>query len=155
MSQIASDAKIQSAMTKLGMTAPLTNMDDSQVLKAILVALGNVQGGSAPAFSNVQLGLETLTYASSVALDFVGAGFASVTLAGNIEFTTSNLAAVRSKTVRIIADGSTRNFTFPAGWTFVGAAAPASIDANLTGILTLSSFGTTDADVVAAYAVES
>lgn len=46
MSQIASDAKIQSAMTKLGMTAPLTNMDDSQVLKAILVALGNVQGGS-------------------------------------------------------------------------------------------------------------
>jgi hypothetical protein len=46
MSQIASDAKIQSAMTKLGMTAPLTNMDDSQVLKAILVALGNVTGGS-------------------------------------------------------------------------------------------------------------
>lgn len=28
MSQIASDAKIQSAMTKLGMTAPLTNMDE-------------------------------------------------------------------------------------------------------------------------------
>lgn len=46
MSEIASDAKIQSAMTKLGMTAPLTNMDDSQVLKAILVALGNVTGGS-------------------------------------------------------------------------------------------------------------
>lgn len=45
MSQIASDAKISSAMSKLGMTAPLPNLDDSQVLKAILVALGNVTGG--------------------------------------------------------------------------------------------------------------
>ena len=42
MSQIASDAKISAAMSKLGMTAPLPNLDDSQVLKAILVALGNI-----------------------------------------------------------------------------------------------------------------
>lgn len=42
MSQIASDAKISAAMTKLGMTAPLTNIDDSLALKAILIALGNV-----------------------------------------------------------------------------------------------------------------
>ena len=50
MSCIASDALIASAMAKLGMTAPLPNLDDSQVLKAILVALGNVttsgDGGS-------------------------------------------------------------------------------------------------------------
>jgi len=45
MSQIASDAKISSAMTALGMTAPLPNLDDSQVLKAVLVALGNVTTG--------------------------------------------------------------------------------------------------------------
>lgn len=45
MSQIASDAKISSAMSKLGMTAPLPNLDDSQVLKAILVALGNITSG--------------------------------------------------------------------------------------------------------------
>jgi hypothetical protein len=45
MSQIASDAKISSAMSNLGMTAPLPNLDDSQVLKAILVALGNVTSG--------------------------------------------------------------------------------------------------------------
>jgi len=45
MSQIASDAKISSAMAALGMTAPLPNLDDSQVLKAILVALGNITGG--------------------------------------------------------------------------------------------------------------
>lgn len=45
MSQLASDAKISSAMAALDMTAPLPNLDDSQVLKAILVALGNVIGG--------------------------------------------------------------------------------------------------------------
>lgn len=45
MPQLASDAKISSAMAALGMTAPLPNLDDSQVLKAILVALGNVTGG--------------------------------------------------------------------------------------------------------------
>lgn len=128
------------------------------LLYNIYLAAGGSQAltpTSSPTFNNVQLGLETLTYASSVALNFATQGFATVALIGNIEFTTSNLAAVRSKTVRIVADGSTRNFTFPAGWTFVGAAAPASIDANKTAILTLSSFGTTDADVVAAYAVEA
>lgn len=45
MPQIASDAKISSAMSNLGMTAPLPNLDDSQVLKAILVAMGNITGG--------------------------------------------------------------------------------------------------------------
>lgn len=53
MSQIASDAKISSAMAALGMTAPLPNLDDSQVLKAILVALANVAAGSLPAGSTI------------------------------------------------------------------------------------------------------
>ena len=57
-----------------------------------------------------------------------------------------------SKTIRIIGDGSERALTFPAGWTFVGAAAPATLAADKTAILTLTSFGTTDANVVAAYA---
>ena len=53
MSQIASDAKISSAMSNLGMTAPLPNLDDSQVLKAILVALGNVTGGGGVAWGSI------------------------------------------------------------------------------------------------------
>lgn len=96
----------------------------------------------------------TLTYATSVELDFAGADFQSVTLAGVIEFTTSNLAAGRSKTIRIIGDGSERALTFPAGWIFVGAAAPATLAANKTSVLTMTSFSTTDADVVAAYTAE-
>ena len=96
----------------------------------------------------------TLTYASSVALDFSGADFQTVTLTGVITFTTSNLAAGRSKTIRIIGDGSSRALTFPVGWTFVGAAAPTALAANKTAILTMTSFSTTDANVVAAYSAQ-
>lgn len=107
-----------------------------------------------PQFANVRITHSTLTYAASVAVDFDADGFKTVTLAGDIEFTTSNLAAGRSKTIRIVGDSSTRAFTFPASWKFVGAAAPASLAANKVAILTLTSFGTTDADVIAAYAAE-
>jgi hypothetical protein len=74
-----------------------------------------------------------LTYAASVALDLDPTldDFRTLTLAGNITFTTTNLAAARSKTIRIIGDGIER-----------------------TAILTITSFGTTDANVIAAYAVE-
>lgn len=96
----------------------------------------------------------TLTYAASVAVDFAGDDYKSLTLTGNVTFTSSNLAAPRSISVRIIGDGSIRTLTFPAGWKFLGAAAPASLAANKIAVLSVTSFGTTDANVVAAYSAE-
>lgn len=96
----------------------------------------------------------TLDYASSVVLDFAGSAFQTVTLTGNITFTTSNLAAGRSKTIRIIGDGSSRSLAFPAGWIFVGAAAPTALAASKVAILTMTSFGTANANVVAAYSAQ-
>lgn len=95
----------------------------------------------------------TLTYGSTTNINF-NTNLQTVSLTGNITFTTSNLVTGRAAAVRVISDGSTRTFTFPAGWTFIGAAAPANIAASKTGILSLTSFGTTDAGVVAAYAVQ-
>lgn len=95
----------------------------------------------------------TLTYAASTAIDFAGDPLKTVSLTGDITFTTSNKAAAKSVTIRIISDGSIRTFTFPA-WVFVGAAAPASIAASKTAILTLTAYGTNDTDIVAAYAVQ-
>jgi len=94
-----------------------------------------------------------LTYAASTAINFDLNSFRTIALTGDITFTTSNLAAGKSVSLKILADGSIRNFTFPA-WIFVGAAAPASIAANKTAILTLTAFGAADANVVAAYAVQ-
>lgn len=74
-------------------------------------------------------------------------------MTGNVTFTTSNLAAGRTKTIRIIGGASAYTFTFPA-WKFIGAAAPASLAIGKYAVLTLTSISTTDAEVVAAYAVE-
>lgn len=74
-------------------------------------------------------------------------------MTGNVTFTTSNLAAGRTKTIRIIGGASVYTFTFPA-WKFIGAAAPASLAIGKYAVLTLTSIGTTDAEVIAAYAAQ-
>lgn len=94
-----------------------------------------------------------LTYAGTVNLDLTSDAYQTLNLEGDVTFTTSNRAAARSKTVQIIADGSTRNLTFPA-WTFVGAAAPSTLAAGKVAILTLTAFGTADTDIRAAFAAE-
>ena len=63
------------------------------------------------------------------------------------------MAIGRSKTIKITTDATLRTLTFPA-WKFVGAL-PTDQAASKVGILTITSFGTTDADCVAAYAVEA
>lgn len=102
----------------------------------------------------LQQTISTLTYASSTPIDFNANSLQSVTLTGNITFTTSNLAAGRSASVRIVGDGSIRTLTFPGTWTFIGGGAPANLAASKTAILSLVSWSTTDASVVAAYAVQ-
>lgn len=93
-------------------------------------------------------------YAASVEVDFTGAMLQQIgTLTGNLTLTTSNRAAGRRATVVIRADGSSRTLTFP-GWTWLGAAAPASIAANKTGLLELISTGTDDASVLARWTVQ-
>lgn len=110
------------------------------------------------AFVNVigPTGVTTLSYAASVALDFSVdlPTYRSIALTGNITLTTSNLGAGRRLEVRLAADGSSRTLTFPGTWKFIGSAVPASLDANKTAVLSLVSWGTTDANVTAIYHVE-
>jgi hypothetical protein len=95
-----------------------------------------------------------LTYAATTNIDCAGGQARTLALTGAVTFTTSNKAAGRSVTIKITCDATPRTFTFPAGWKFVGAAAPSGIAASKVGILTLTCFGTNDSDVVAAYAEE-
>ena len=90
----------------------------------------------------------------TLALYFAAASLYDIgPLTGDITFVGSNLVAGRSVTARIVNGATLRTLAFPAGWVFVGAK-PADIAASKTGILTATAFGTTDADVVAAWAVE-
>jgi len=75
------------------------------------------------------------------------------TLATAPTFAVSNLAAGRSATVRVINGGSSLSVGFNADWKFVGPK-PTNIAASKVAILTVTAFGTTNADVVAAWAVQ-
>ena len=75
-------------------------------------------------------------------------------LTGNITYTGSSYAPGSSVTIRVTNGSTQRNVTFPTGWLFVGEK-PTNIAANKTAILTVTSFGTTEADCVAAWAVQA
>lgn len=133
-------------LTTTGNGSSLTGLTQSQI--SGLTTTDRAQ------FANVRVTHSTLTYAGTTDIDLDSDGFQTLTLTGNVTFTVSNRAAGRSKTIRIIGDSSLRTFTFPAGWTFVGAAAPASLAANKAAVLTITAFGTADSDIIAAYAAE-
>lgn len=75
--------------------------------------------------------------------------------AGNFTFgATSNASAGQVIEIRMTGDGSDRTLTFPATWDFVGIK-PTGIAAGKVAMLSLRSFGTTDADVVAIYSEQT
>jgi hypothetical protein len=91
---------------------------------------------------------------NAVALDFTTNQIVTRAATGTVTFVVSNYTAGRSVTVRIITATTPRVLTFPSGWRFVSAK-PATIAENKVGLLTVTSFGTTEADCVASWAVES
>lgn len=96
----------------------------------------------------------TISSAASIGIDFALNQLRSINpLSADVTFSTSNLAAGRQQILRIVCDGTLRNFTWPGSWVWLGSA-PASIAANKTGLLTLIAFGTSDSDVVAKWEVE-
>jgi hypothetical protein len=99
----------------------------------------------------------TLTPAASVAIDTSPAlpVFNSLSLDQNTTFTTSNLGNGRSASVRVVGDASTRTLTFPVGWTWLGSGPPADLAAGDVGYLSITAYGATDADVVAAWSYEN
>ena len=114
----------------------------------VTTAAVDVAGNNIDNIQNLIHDISTTT----TALDFSGDQVQTISISSATTFTTSNLAVGKSKTIKITTDGTLRTLTFPA-WKFVGTK-PTDQAASKVGILTLTSFGTTDADCVAAYAVE-
>lgn len=79
--------------------------------------------------------------------------YQSIAISGTITFTTSNRAAGRTVTLKLVASGGARTLSFPS-WLFVGAAAPTSLASGKAAIITVTFFDTTDAAAVAAYAAQ-
>jgi hypothetical protein len=94
-----------------------------------------------------------LAYAGTTVVDFNGRGMLTVNVTGNVVFDAVNMAAERYCSVRVLADSGTRTLGFHGSWRFLGQK-PSQINANKVGVLSLSCFGATSADVLAAWGVE-
>ncbi len=110
-------------------------------------------GATGPEPTNITQG--TITYGATTNLNMatITGTAQTITLTGDITFTTNNGAAGKFVSLRIIAGESQRALTFPAGFVFMGTR-PTNIAANKVAVLTLTFFGTADSDCIAAYAVQ-
>lgn len=115
--------------------------------------LAKVEASGIIIAKNYDVEIETLG-SDSVNLDFSGGtGIGVRTPAGNITFTATNYRAGSVKTIFITNGASDRNLTFPANWIFLGSK-PTSIAASKTGVLTVTSLGTAEANAVASWVVQ-
>jgi len=89
----------------------------------------------------------------SYSLDF-SSFYLSVDTTGSFTFyTSSNGAAVRNASVFIKSQSSPRSMSFNQNWVFLGTV-PTTIAANKTAILSITTFGIDDSNVVVAYGVQ-
>jgi hypothetical protein len=136
--------------TNLSYSGDTRTLNSSTGSGVVLPLVSTSSAGLQPA-----LGFGTITYASGVALDLAvrDGQVATITLTGSLELTTSNLANGRTTGLRLIPGASLRTLTFPADWKFVSAK-PASLPADKIARLTIECHGTTNADVLAAIAIQ-
>ena len=96
----------------------------------------------------------SLQTTGTVDVDFSGATLrVQGPLTGDTTYTGSEYSAGNLITIRVTNGSTERTLSFPTGWTFVGEK-PTIIAADKIAILTLTSFGTTESDCVAAWAVQ-
>jgi hypothetical protein len=140
-----------SGNTNISYASTTRTLSSSTGIGTVLPLVSTSSAGLQPARS-----FSTITYGAMVALDFASldAQYRTISLTGNLELTTSNLANGRTLVIRLVADANQRTLTFPTDWKFLGTK-PANIAASKVGVLSITAFGTTNADVVAAYAVQS
>jgi len=94
----------------------------------------------------------TLGTSGTVTVDFnTNNDLFTQALSGNVTYASSNRASGRSATIRINPGASNRTPTFPSGWKFFGSK-PDVFEANTLYLMTLTCFGSADADVHVAVA---
>lgn len=98
-----------------------------------------------------------VAYAAAINVDFNGADYQVIDLAGDIDLQASlNRPATgyaKSVCLRLNGDGSNRNLTYNANWTVVGTT-PSTVTANKTGIVSLTALGPNETDVILVYQEE-
>jgi hypothetical protein len=117
----------------------------------LLARRGGTTAGSG-ATVGFPINFKSVSFASTIDVGFNDeVNFRTVSVTGNLTLTGSGYQAGRMFSMRLVCDSTARNLTFPSGWTFLGVK-PSAMTASRTGVLSLFSYGSAEADVVAAYA---
>jgi hypothetical protein len=114
--------------------------------------------GNRQAFTDINTNLvsasvSNLTWASTVDLSFNSAPYNYLIVTNNTTFTSSQLGAGKTITVKMFAGTTNYTLTFPT-WTFLGAGAPSQIASNKTGVLSITAWDGNTTNVIAAWAVQ-
>jgi hypothetical protein len=115
----------------------------------------DITGPSSVTAKRFPLSTATLTYGPTSVIDFIQGDAQTVTLTGDTIFATANIQQGQSVLIRVIAGASSRNLTFPAGWTWLPSSvgAPTSIGAGKTAQLAIMAWTSLDSGIVAAWVV--
>ena len=119
----------------------------------------NMGGNNIDSVKNIDHNVSAITHsASNTILNFALDQVQYLSVNANTTFTTSNILAGKSKTIKIIADGTDRVLTFPAAFRWVGTAPTSNthtITASKLAVLTMTCFAdASDANVLCAFALE-
>lgn len=98
-----------------------------------------------------------LSYNSTIFLNFKEDDYRDLLLSGDIVFAAQKHFKAKSVTVRIRNTSGTvsRNLSFPGSWIFIGSSGrPSTIGPSKTAILSVTCWGTSDADVIAVWGVQ-
>ena len=153
---VTNEHAIRTQATGSGTVRPLAVYFDTTKVMQITDANGiDINGNN---IDNVQNVIHDIS-ATGLDIDFSEDQLQTYpTLTGNVTFTTfQNIVAGKSKTIRLLADGSDRTCTFPSGIKWVGTAPTSNVHtvtASKYAIITFTSFGTTEAEIIGAFALQ-
>lgn len=126
---------------------------DIDTLQSDVITNANAVSTLETRLEDVAFGVETLD-SDTVVIDFAeDAPFLSRTLSGtSVDVSAVNYSAGNSKTLRLVGGASEATVTVDSSWVFVGTEPSLTVPANGTVIVALTSYGTSAADVVGAWA---
>jgi hypothetical protein len=94
----------------------------------------------------------TATYAATTVIDMADGDNQYLNILGDVDIQLTGITEGQSLLLRIDADGTTRNLTFPIDWKwFPNGTVPTTLAANSTGLLALFAWSNVDSGIVAAW----
>ena len=120
--------------------------------------LANLNGGASSGQRFTALGFRSLLYTvscnGSFALHFTLGDYQLVTLLADTAFSTGVKYSGTCIRALLVAGAASRNLSWPAGWKWLGGAAPTSLAANKVALLEVFCWGSTDSDITARYTAQ-